>query len=1369
MGQINSAQDSENSSQDFGTAEEDNIERDQRKEAASEQVRCVKTRIDMLIEDCLNTKDSTANFENEKNRTAEIQNINKLKQDNESEKAENIPKNENNSKESNKVKEKDKNEEKAKSSHVDTPKTFKEAENCSKRCCDDNCEKEGPAEEKKGDKEELKLHDLITDMVQSELTQKQLKQIQQRTIITFNTFIDKVLDNSLNQENSEEAKPKSSSILKLCSESMVPGSEQKTDESTNEVETNEKPECDRDNDKPKNIDKTKKVTLKDHIERFLELSFRDENTDEDKNKTDKNKNLQENFNAQGLVNSMITQGLQINRLLMTKEQQNSANQKPGPQKEYETPSKPSKFPDQNYKQSHETYRQKSPCSNHSVERSDLRNHHTVSNHQNMDVKFRDQYYFAAGNRHSEMSLGYARREEMLERNREIQSKMNAGAKGDISMMNNMKVAENMSAFNHPHALHSANSVYFNSPFGPRMQLSPGQLREMTSCGRRDGKHNVHVRDCMCAMCVHQPHSRHGMVDSVVMDHHAGKGSPNVPHPGLANSMAAHSHTGMVRDVPAVMRPAHSELPQGMVAYQGMHKLLPHHSLITSTKVYGTGHLLIPSEIPAAGMVHNRHQNMAENQSHLTHYHPRREEYSHSAVSNERQSIRSGKQSPYLVRPSSVPSQEHSGSIHPRPGSGHRFYETDYTRSTDSSSCTSEGSNEAPLDLSVKKSILEPRSRSSSNASGVRKIYPSNSFIKHLESSVDKYWQELNSPPSSPAITVAPPLVGRSYSPPDSRNLLQMFSQQKQQSPNGSSPPGMLTMMQNRPLPSPHYTGGITVGQPLVDMKPQGTQRQSEYQSNSISQTGSQAVYSHVAQATQFRQTNFDTNSKLNKQAQEQTQFQGNQSNYEMNSKKNGNNVSKHEPIQNIIGNHDPNDILYLICRLCTQTYGSPYGFRKHFRNQHGFEPRSDHTIVQTISATKTALHLPQPPLMQGISEIHESPVMRKSISPETEKPIKNNYSGRKSSSVSPTETKSLTGSEEGDKTESENTETKCLECPKCGKTFQLNDFGSYKRHCRQHGNVRMNGPFSCTDCHLPFPDQKSLHEHCVTHFQDKAVEVKHEQKNERSSQKNESHPTIYMCVTCEKQYENIESYQCHIATHERESKTKAVESCLSVKSGQNTVCRKSENDISTNIVTSLTVVKQAAESNTALVCPDSSWDNVAKVDATSDKPELIPDRSESTSSNSNISSEKLSNVDESKNSSPSLLTPQISVESGSENEKKCEQSEFNYKHKKFFHHRKRVGSSQSDCSDAKQAKLSPEVPAAVADNSNLPVSSSVATLVNPSCDSTGTTESKINENPITNENMKEKPAQKATERATKTEARHCLPFVWDRTTRSQKK
>lgn len=1346
MGQINSSQGVENSCQDSAAGGSRNLESEKENEeqraASSEQVRCVKTRIDMLIEDCLNTKDSVADTENEENRNAEILNTNKITfcvgkkiESEHTDESEDADKTKNNESKDNE-----------KSDSGDSEERDKVEKDCEKRDVKSN----KANVDKKVVKEELKLCDLITDMVQTELTQKQLKQIQQRTITTFNTFIDKVLDNSLNQVNTEEVKPKSSNILKLCSETMISGREGKNVDSTKENETNEKPECDRDNEKPK------KVTLKDHIERFLELSFRDEDTNEEKKNFENVTNQPENFNAQGLVNSMITQGIQINRMLTKKEKQNGVSPTSiVPKEPYNTQTK---FLDQNYKQqSHERY-ERSPNSNLLPERTESRNHHIA------DAKFRDHYFNASVNRNSH---GYIGRDEMADRSREMQTRVNTSSKNDMVLLNHLKLSDHMSAFHQPKGLHGANSAYFSSAYGPKMQLSPGQMRELKSSGRGDGKQVIHVRDCMCAMCLHQPHSRHTMVDPVLMDHHAEKRSPNVQHQALSSSMAPQVHSGHVCDVPAMMRPSHSELPQGMVAYQGMHKLLPHHPPITSTKVYGTGQLLIPSEMATQGMVHNRQITTPESQPQLMHYQSyRNEEFQHNSVGNERQSIRSGKQSPYLARPSSVPSQEHTSSIHTRPGSGHRFYEPEYNRNSDSSSCASDCSYEAPLDLSVKKPKVDPaRGRSSSNASAVRKIFPSNSFIKHLESSVDKYWQEMSSPPSSPGNKIMSAALSRSLSP-DSRNSSHMYSQQ---SANETPTSGLLNMLQNRPLPSPHFTGGITVGQPLVDVKSQGTQKQTEYQPSNISQTGSQVIYSQMPQNSQGRQSNYDMNSKINKVTQEHTSYQGNQSNFDTNSKKSANNVSKHEPIQNIIGNHDPNDILYLICRLCTQTYGSPYGFRKHFRNQHGFEPRAEHTIVQTISATKTALHLPQPQLMQGMSEIRKSPVICKSASPETEKQNMNTCSGCKSSSVSPTDTRSLTGSEEGEKTESENTETKCLECPKCGKTFQLNDFGSYKRHCRQHGNVRMNGPFSCTDCHLPFPDQKSLREHCISHFKNTAGTVKLEQKSDENSQNSESHPTFYVCVKCDKQYDNIDTYKCHLSSHNSESKG-TVELSISIKTEQRITSYRMDNEKSANIVSRPIVVKQAAESNTALACPDSSWDNVAKVVATSNKLELNPEQSDTTCSNTSNSSEKATNdSEESKISSPMLLTPQVSVESGSENEKKGEENEFNYKHKKFFHHRKRASSLQSQSSEAsnsKQAKVDSDMPAS--DTGNLPVSSSVTPYSNPSCDSTGS-ESKVTESSVTNETVSAKSVEKPAEKPGKTEARHSLPFVWDRTTRSQKK
>ncbi|KAH9492429.1 hypothetical protein Btru_051083 [Bulinus truncatus] len=170
-------------------------------------------------------------------------------------------------------------------------------------------------------------------------------------------------------------------------------------------------------------------------------------------------------------------------------------------------------------------------------------------------------------------------------------------------------------------------------------------------------------------------------------------------------------------------------------------------------------------------------------------------------------------------------------------------------------------------------------------------------------------------------------------------------------------------------------------------------------------------------------------------------------------------VSKHEPIQNIIGSHPPSDILYLICRLCRQTYGSPYGFRKHFRNQHGFEPKAEHTIVQTISATKNAMANSGP-----TSDIHtHSPVVEDG-----------GYEDNKRDLAAPSNLIPF----DDMKLDIKGENTKYLECPECQQLFRLNDFGSYKRHCRQHS---LHGPFACHECQKCFSDPGLLQEHLETH------------------------------------------------------------------------------------------------------------------------------------------------------------------------------------------------------------------------------------------------------------------------------------------------
>ncbi|GFN78901.1 transcription factor btd [Plakobranchus ocellatus] len=211
------------------------------------------------------------------------------------------------------------------------------------------------------------------------------------------------------------------------------------------------------------------------------------------------------------------------------------------------------------------------------------------------------------------------------------------------------------------------------------------------------------------------------------------------------------------------------------------------------------------------------------------------------------------------------------------------------------------------------------------------------------------------------------------------------------------------------------------------------------------------------------------------------------------------NISKHEPIQNIIGNHSQGDILYLICRLCRQTYGNPYGFRKHFRKEHGFEPKAEHTVVQTISATKSAMAHPA-----SLDHIDSSRGISSGSGPDS-KSVQHQqqpYSHSDNSSHHPpypqhmldkqdnqanigSKPRSYSGSERTEGAPPKRSEVmedlKLLECPECSQTFQLNDFGSYKRHCRQHNGGPGVGPFLCHDCQRCFAEPEQLQEHLNTH------------------------------------------------------------------------------------------------------------------------------------------------------------------------------------------------------------------------------------------------------------------------------------------------
>jgi hypothetical protein len=197
-----------------------------------------------------------------------------------------------------------------------------------------------------------------------------------------------------------------------------------------------------------------------------------------------------------------------------------------------------------------------------------------------------------------------------------------------------------------------------------------------------------------------------------------------------------------------------------------------------------------------------------------------------------------------------------------------------------------------------------------------------------------------------------------------------------------------------------------------------------------------------------------------------------------------------------------------------------YGFRKHFRNQHGFEPKSEHCLVQTISQahierqnnpgrpgyddryldgetrggnnngggripsprsemgrpipsprsdmggrpipsprSEMGRPIPSPrsdmggwpipsPRSDLVRPIIESPRSRSSESPGEGGELRRRRSFQDKGR--PLSRSSAPGGGGGEERE----DTKFLECQECGQTFQLNDFGSYKRHCRQHGQMR---------------------------------------------------------------------------------------------------------------------------------------------------------------------------------------------------------------------------------------------------------------------------------------------------------------------------
>lgn len=161
----------------------------------------------------------------------------------------------------------------------------------------------------------------------------------------------------------------------------------------------------------------------------------------------------------------------------------------------------------------------------------------------------------------------------------------------------------------------------------------------------------------------------------------------------------------------------------------------------------------------------------------------------------------------------------------------------------------------------------------------------------------------------------------------------------------------------------------------------------------------------------------------------------------------------------LLGNHPLDDILYLRCNVCSLTYGSPHSFRKHFAKAHGFDPRSEHVTVRSISAAKSKSDVADAKIANSSPPYRGSPRPTDARSPgASESPrqgspqdIKEKVQGGKQRSV--------------------------MQCFQCGQDFPTRDWGVFKRHVKAHEVPQLR----CHPCRQSFTDERELRDHNATY------------------------------------------------------------------------------------------------------------------------------------------------------------------------------------------------------------------------------------------------------------------------------------------------
>ena len=796
--------------------------------------------------------------------------------------------------------------------------------------------------------------------------------------------------------------------------------------------------------------------------------------------------------------------------------------------------------------------------------------------------------------------------------------------------------------------------------------------------------------------------------------------------------------------------------------------------------------------------------------------------------------------------------------------------------------TGESSNgEQPLDLTVKKPRMDDRGGTHyQNVYSVANFAPTNdkqsslqnTHIHHLQNSMERYCHEARAtsypgqnftrPPVRPGGMAMKPhagprpelpygpsyagggqhLSGQGHLPSDARG------HHTQHSPRG---PAQYNAINNTPSkysesPGRNQVPHMNNPQALVQQQPIKAQHLQQQASHFQQNAGQHSKQAHAQSESQGRQS-----ADLERSLRHQESPESPSDNSGQRSRR-SNSVSRHEPIQNIIGNHSPNDILYLICRLCGQTYGSPYGFRKHFRNQHGFEPHAQHTVVQTISATRTAMR--GPPLCQpmeaqvtanmqyhpGVPPIGASDESRAHImlptrvSPSVQSPTQRHVEMTSSvelprnviekdsrPSISNPDIKENSNDLEndiapdtGDKSDG-HTDRKYLECHECGQHFQLNDFGSYKRHCRQHGQPSLENQFKSG----PEPEAQGFPvTQLVSNSADKVppvprISLDTEFKckyckelflapNQLEDHINLIHaekPHKFQCLLCNnKRFHIFYQYKRHMSKKHR-LRTPDI-SCPEIKfaeelsSGEKQADKEKEMDSESNFdlkfIPSSEVTRMRADTAVTSASPDSSSDPVTssanKAESTSSTPENKPVLTINVLNKEPVSESRDSTTPGTETSV--MISRQISNDSSSVSENSVnpdDNSDFSYMHKKFGSKRKLSTSQNSN--DGFKSKY---IKMASHENSRSPgmVQRSPSVHSNASCESelslpsdsrslTDSVGTKLSPLTVTGSEQEDDgkllmklrygDSDDGEGMFNKGEARHQLPFVWDRITRSQ--